>query len=328
MENAVVQMEENVVSVREIGTITTEIKDICRQANVMALYYAVQVGRRLHEAKKVLPHGQWGEWLKNEVEFSQSSANNFMRLYDEYGDVQAPMLGVISNSQTFGNLPYTKALQLLAVPREEREAFVAEVNAEDLSVRELQAAIAERDAARKEAAEAAARQAELESLLTEAKEAARTATEKGREASDLQARIAAMQQELDAANDRKQMLEEKLKKAEKDPKIPRPVLDKLRKEAKIAAEKACSDDTQRELDYLRKKVKEADQAAAEAKERLDAAERQLKTANPDVKAFEVIFVSLQESANKLKKLIEKIGADDANMASKLTAALKAFGASL
>ena len=55
---------------RDIGIVTAEIKEIRRDANNMALMYAIEIGRRLVEAKSVLPHGEWGDWLKNEVDFS------------------------------------------------------------------------------------------------------------------------------------------------------------------------------------------------------------------------------------------------------------------
>ena len=122
MENAVAEIKKESAPAREIGIITAEIKDLCRQAQTMALLYAVEIGRRLDEAKRALPYGKWGEWLKNEVEFSQSSANNFMKLYEEYGAAQISIFGASVDSQTFANLPYSKALQLLAVPRDEREA--------------------------------------------------------------------------------------------------------------------------------------------------------------------------------------------------------------
>ena len=72
MENEVMKTQ-NATPTRDIQTITAEIKDICRQAHSMALLYAIEIGRRLEEAKLMLPHGQWGEWLKTEVEFSQST---------------------------------------------------------------------------------------------------------------------------------------------------------------------------------------------------------------------------------------------------------------
>ena len=114
---------------RDIKTVTTEIRTLHRQAQCMVLGYAIEIGRRLKEAKAMLDHGQWGPWLREEVDFSQSSANNFMRIFEEYGAQQVSLFGD-ANSQVLGNLPYTHALRLLALPAEERESFVEEHHAE------------------------------------------------------------------------------------------------------------------------------------------------------------------------------------------------------
>lgn len=114
----------------------------------------IEIGRRLIEAKERLPHGAWADWLKDAVEFSQQTATNFMNIAKQYG-----------NSQPVGNLSYTKLIALLQVPEEDREAFLAEshlVNGvpktvAEMSKRELEQAIRERDQARKEAAEQKAR---------------------------------------------------------------------------------------------------------------------------------------------------------------------------
>ena len=155
---------------RDIQTVTTEIKILHRQAQGMILNYAIEIGRRLKEAKSLLEHGEWGEWLENEVDFSRSTANNFMKIFEEYGAKQVSLFGD-ANSQTLGNLPYTHALKLLAVPAEEREEFVEEHHVEDLSSRELDRLIKERDAAVRRAEESEERElaqadalAELETL--------------------------------------------------------------------------------------------------------------------------------------------------------------------
>lgn len=125
-----------VAAQRDIQTVTTEIRTLHRQAQGMILNYAIEIGRRLKEAKSLLEHGEWGEWLETEVDFSRSTANNFMKIFEEYGAKQVSLFGD-ANSQTIGNLPYTHALKLLAVPAEEREEFVEEHHVEDLSSREL-----------------------------------------------------------------------------------------------------------------------------------------------------------------------------------------------
>lgn len=146
----------NEMNPRTIGMVTQEINQLTAQAQRLILGHAIEIGRRLTEAKQMLSHGEWGKWLKEEIHYSKSSANNMMRIFDAYGSTQMGLFGPEANSQTFGDLEYSKALALLAVPAEEREQFAQEVDAEHISVRQLKAAIQERDAAQKQAAEAAA----------------------------------------------------------------------------------------------------------------------------------------------------------------------------
>ena len=91
-----------------------------------------QIGKLLTEAKAMVGHGGWGDYLEKEVSYSQSNANNFMRLYREYGEFGP-------NSQTIANLGTTKALALLSLPAEDREKFAADHEGD--SVREFKSQI-------------------------------------------------------------------------------------------------------------------------------------------------------------------------------------------
>ena len=335
MEKSVAEIKSSPAPAREIGVITAEIKDLCRQAQTMALLYAVEIGRRLDEAKRALPYGKWGEWLKNEVEFSQSTANNFMRLFEEYGASQISIFGASVDSQTFANLPYSKALQLLAVPKDEREAFAEEVGAEDLSVKELKAAIEERDRARKDAEEAKAREEDLADKLAEAEAAVAASEDKAAEAADLRKKLNDMAGELERSKMNAANLKEQLKKAEADPKIPKAKLAQIRKEAEDAARKVAEKEAKADLEKAKERATAAEAeavaaklAAKQAQERLEEAQKKLKTASPEVTAFKALFDSMQGTAAKLRTMIEKIRAEDPETADKLAAALKAFGSSL
>lgn len=134
---------------RTLEQVTEEIRYLDNQAKRLVLGHAIEIGRRLEEAKALVPYGEWGNYIEKELSYSQSTANNFMRIFDEYGAAQQSLFGPVADSQTLGNLSYTKALKLLAVPREEREEFAREVDAEHLSTRELAEAIRERDEAKK-----------------------------------------------------------------------------------------------------------------------------------------------------------------------------------
>ena len=79
----------------------------------------------------MIEHGRWGNWLKETVNYSQSTANNLMRVFDEYGSNQISLFGEV-NSQALGNLSYTQAVALLGIAPEEREAFVEEHDIENI----------------------------------------------------------------------------------------------------------------------------------------------------------------------------------------------------
>ena len=133
---------------RPLSAITEEIQFYKAQAGQCI----VEIGKRLLEAKEQLPHGQWEAWLEKSVEFSQGTAKRFMKIASEYG----------SNRSALIDLPYTKLWMMLQLPPEEREEFASAphtVNGEnktvqDMTTRELQAAIKEKNEAVKARKEA------------------------------------------------------------------------------------------------------------------------------------------------------------------------------
>ena len=77
------------------------------QAERIYLAAAIEIGRRLTEAKAQLKHGEWGKWLEESVDFSQSRANKLMRIFKEYGAGQLTS----SNSDSNPNLNYSQAFE-------------------------------------------------------------------------------------------------------------------------------------------------------------------------------------------------------------------------
>lgn len=134
----------NLPAVRTIPEIEADILAQKRTIGASIVF----IGRALIEAKGQLSHGEWGKWLTERVEFSASSAENYMRIAREFGEGSSLL-----------SLPYSKVLALLPVPKEEREAFAADNRIEDKSVSQIKQLIRERDEARKHAAAA---QAEIE----------------------------------------------------------------------------------------------------------------------------------------------------------------------
>ena len=62
---------------RDIDVITEEINFYKQQAGMAIL----EIGKRLVEAKDQLSHGEWLPWLEKKVEFSERSAQQYIRLW-------------------------------------------------------------------------------------------------------------------------------------------------------------------------------------------------------------------------------------------------------
>lgn len=158
----------NVIISRTSDVIAAEINSIKEQTRIQVLCNSIEIGRKLKEAKEIVHHGEWGNWLKEKVDYSKSTANNLMKIFEEYGADQINLLGDNLKSQTFGNLSYSQALVLLGIgDSEEREKFIEENKADEMSTRELQRAISEKKKAEEEAKKA---KDELEKFKSKSKE--------------------------------------------------------------------------------------------------------------------------------------------------------------
>ena len=156
-------MTESMTPSRDIREITAEIRTIQDSVRRTALSGAIEIGRRLTEAKELLQHGEWGDWLKREFEFSQSTASRLMQLFREYGADQGSLFGAEAKYATLQNISVSNALRLIAIPDEEREEFAAEHDIEHKSAREVDELIRQRQ-------EADARAAAAEKALADADE--------------------------------------------------------------------------------------------------------------------------------------------------------------
>ena len=330
-----------------------EIRLLTQQARRMALSYGIQIGYRLHIAhEKVGPHG-WADWLKKETDFSAAAASRFESLYEGYGEDQGNLFGVGNKFPTLENLSISNALRLLAVPEEEREAFAEEVDAGNLSVRELEAAIRERNEARALAEEQRQRADEYEAALDDAEAARDKAMELAARAEELRDRAEEAEAQLASVTADLEKTAAKLNNALENPKIPdgerqkiekaarqqgeasgQKKLEEAKKQAKREAEAAAKKAAE-ELEAARKQAADAAAAQRAAEAAADAARRELeearakiKMSSPDVAAFKTMFDALQGQIRKIEELLARIREDDPGTAEKLGRALAAVAAQL
>lgn len=280
-------MNDFIPAARSLEQVTQGIRILTAQtaANMC------QIGKLLTEAKAMVGHGGWKQYLETEVSYSQSTANNFMRMYEAYGEFGP-------NSQTFGNLGASKALELLALPEGQREAFAESHDLESTSVRELKAQIAV-EKKKTETAESV-QQALREQLIVAQKEIGavhQKAADWQRQAHDWQEKSAE-----DRKTERKlradiNALETDLAAARAQAgKVPPEEMARIRDEALDAAQKIVADSHRAELSGKDDHIRALEAQLAQAEEALDQSDamREVK----DLIKLEVH--ALGESLNRLR----------------------------
>lgn len=297
---------------RTIEEITADIL----RAQVDGGRAVLTIGNGLIEAKGKLNHGEWLDWLTENVGYSEKNAENYMRIARNY-----------SNPQLVADLGMRKALSLLALPETERDSFVAEANVVDMTSRELEKAVRER-------AEALEAKAKAETELKTMEDA-----------------VAKTMTSLDQANSARDALQKELDELKARPvevavEVDQAAIDKARAEgeaakaAELAAvqekldkEKEKSKKLKAELDVAAQGRAHAESALGEAQAKLAAA---AKPANPsplstdaDLAQFKLLFDQAQGIVNQLHGLLLRVrNREDKEQAGKLSAALKALSESV
>ena len=324
---------------RSIGDITSEILRLKQDAGNAIL----GIGQRLIEAKAMLPHGEWLPWLRDRVDLSERSAQNFMRLAREY-----------SKSAEIADLGASKALALLALPESERANFVSEphtVDGVEKTVPEMTANFSkfwtgsrtdftctETDTQILWKVTQTTFRAKMEADMCQLKEL----QQRAREAEEEKARqLQAAEEELQALRSRP--VEVAVETRDASPEQLAAARAEGAKEAKQAAAKAHRRELEEAEQKARENVKklreelktaqaqareanirtqEAELAAKKAEKKASDADRLAKvSANENMVTFRVLFQSAQDTVNRMADAVRKESAENQQ---KMRAALRAL----
>lgn len=301
----------NELSNRNTSIIALEINNIKEQTQKIFLLNSIEIGKRLIEAKQLVSHGEWGKWLEDSVYYSQRTANNLMKIYEEYGQDTLALKGELKDSQAIAKLNYTQAVALLSIPSDEREEFIEQHDLESMSTRELQQAIKEKK--------------ELEKKLKISEENAKNEKEEKerlqnkfnkleRQSGKHEDEINELKEQLNAAEsagdeEEVERLTSSLQSAEQSLEESKMKIEKLERQLKEkpieipAVVEKVPDEIQKELENLRKQVsiKMNDDNIAKFKYCFDSL----------VKGFDDALMTLsdikdQESSDKLKNAVKRL----------------------
>lgn len=310
-------MTESIIDVNyEINEANGELEDksteqLCHEANGLyqqmeavgnvALMMAASAGHRLLIVKERLPHGEFGTWCDNNLDFSQSKANKMMQLAKRSSDENS----IFSNSYTCTNLSISKAFALLSASDDVAKEVIESENINDMTVTELKAEIANLKA----------RNNELEADTNEIEKLKNRIAELESEQSESEISV----EELTAKDDEIKRLKEKLEK----------------EKAKAKAAKNNTEDAVKEAvdKYKAEYEKEKAEAVKEGKEKLQAAyteaektiarlEKELSASSQeDLTTFRAQVNILQEVFQSCCKSLEIIESKDQEQGEKVRSAL-------
>ena len=338
------------LAAKDVDTLTDEI--LSYSANVGASL--VEIGRRLSAVKAKLQHGEWLEWLETRVNYSVRTAQRLMKLADE-----------LQNAPTLAHLGASKALALLSLPEPDRNAMLAEgavVNGEtksvdEMSVRELNAAIQARKEAEAKLADAEMKLSEAErdvdkfrgdlvrtnqrlELETSAKDKALAERD-----AEIQKRIAVSDElehrkaaPIEVAGEKvadPDAIAEAVAEAKKVVRSEmQPVINTettMRKDAESRAEKFEKQAKEAEeranlaTSSAQKEIEKARQETESVRQELETVRAELKKAplaDSDLQLFNVLFNQTQSLVNQMSGIILKT--EDNDRKTKLRAALKSL----
>lgn len=331
------------------GRIRERDREDQQLANMM-LAHAVEKGRWLTEAKSMVPHGEWGEWLKREVDYSQSRAQELMRLFQRYGEDGQESLFGESKSQALGNLSVTQAICLLPLrDGPELEEFLEAHDVEHMSTRELNAEVRaaqrERDEARMAAEQA---QAEREAAEAARDKAAQDMALANQRLEGLNIQLAEQSARAEEAHAEAQRLSAELEELKARPvdvvvDTDANALQAARKEAEAAMQakldeaKAAAEQARAELLEANSAVQRAKLEQEQARQELERAraeaaalreqaeeKRAAQTADEDLALFRALFKQMQEMAKQLGGMLAQFREKDPEKAPGLTNAVLAL----
>lgn len=141
------------------------LDDLAMQAQMFSCGAAMnllQLGRVLTEAKPLVSHGAWEEWVRTNAHMPVRTAQQYMQAYRTFG-----------LNQRYAQLGPSQIIKLLPMTEEEREKLLQDNDVENMTTREIDEAIrAQREKIRAEA------MADAQGAIAEAKEARAAAERK------------------------------------------------------------------------------------------------------------------------------------------------------
>ena len=273
--------------------IVGEIQATINQVKRSVVEGAIIIGSNLKELKELVPHGEWGDYIEDNLGMSTRKAQQYIQLSNEFGDAESAYFEAITaNAQYIAHLNVSTALKLLTIPEEDVEELVSsDVEEEKGTNADLEAKIAayknDKDKLTEQLQQT---KAQLDMLMAQADDGAKK------------------NNEIDSLKNKIKKLDEKIASADRDKQE---AIKKAEQAASYAARQAALSETDEELSNIKK-------AKVEAEKRAEKAEQRLQTvSNETLTKFKIHMDNLQLTLQEVMGCINEIKTTDPERAAKM-----------
>ena len=121
-------------STEELTAKTNTLYQQMQMIGAMGIQVAAEAGRCLTVIKERVGHGNWEDWCKMNLQFSERKARRMMKLASEMENPSS----IFANRTTLSDIEISKVYALLAAPEEVQKAVLDDPKMEEMNVREFQ----------------------------------------------------------------------------------------------------------------------------------------------------------------------------------------------
>ena len=319
----------------EINVIKAQTAAIIQTLGGQIVSGVYEIGRLLCEAKESVPHGEWGAWLETNVAYSDSTAQNFMRIYRELSDGQVDMLTGKTQAELFAGLDYSRMVEVFKLPKAERARLAEDHDLAGMSAREVKALVKEKRAL-EEKLEAqddeiveltqAKGKAELEAMSAKsaadsaekARIAAEDALKKAEAEKDKAVKAAEKEHKAEVKKLNKEI--EELRQIQPKAELSDEDIERIKAESIAEVEKKHAEDLEQiRFDGERRAEDVRAEAEAEAERRIAEMKEKLIAASDDT--VKVVSVLIEQVSEILTKITERVDSAPDEVKAKLSGAV-------
>ena len=325
----VIEANYKIVKERTADVIIAEIRTIEAEVTQTVIAGAIKIGQRLEEAKEKVGHGNFERWCEENLSYSKTKAERFMKIASEYGKGNSVYFDAISKTAISTDLSIYKALALLKVDEEDVKEFTENHDVNDMTVKELEEEIRKLKAENEDAGKLKEKIEKLENELEIAEEikadlqrrynrdTEAISKDNRAEIENNYAEIAELQKKLEKAKAKVKKLQEEKENIELEKEAD---IEQAKEEAAANAEEKAKEmakaEVQAELNKLNAELDEALKKASEAEKKLSL------NNNEDITVFKIKTDQLQKTVIEIKEAIDNIEVTDEARAEGMKVALK------